>query len=745
MCFSDFKTVVFPKPQMCDLTGGLITIGAKGICRCCLPAYEGTGPLAGEGIKLLCSKISEKTGVSPQFISKSDTCSGMLPVKIEIADNCLSMPDVGPESPEGYKICAGSSAITISAGSDKGIFYGLQTLCQMLRWDGYELTLPRGVVEDWPDMKYRGLYMEDKWGTDRMKLEDWKDVIDYMSLLKMNFLNIALYGCWVIQYSNEITEFNFVPFSRYPEIKSPKTIRYYSPSKAGWVTLDYLPEMFAGDFFGEIINYGRSRNVLVSPLFNSLGHNTMLPGLYPETAARDLKGKPTGYGFFTSNDKTYELLFNIYDEIIDRYLKPNDINWFAIGMDEVWKSIGIDPEDPYREFDPWCKCGQCSMHSHEELFMEHIIRLAKHLKAKGMKSICMFHDQLDTMNLTDGEFVNRLKREDLYELMVIDWWKYDMEAFDTLKPKLGLRTFVMPMAGYYAWMLTDSYLVNIYNMMKLGHKEKVEGTKAYCVFDYSYDRNYHCLSEYMWNNSNTGDLTEFRNRYLSKYFGNDYEMANETFKCYDRLIEPGSEGHDLIFYTLNYYFYTYTRENRDYPRNYPGEAFDEIYNDIGKYRALLKDVYADADRAYRLFDEFHSTLKYDGRLVEHCMVESLHYRVLAGEFLKLIDINDRYNSSEFVNKPVCEKLEDIWKFRQEIAGLKHEREALMLLAERTKSHYWVPSLARNMSIYREYLSDIEAFMNGVYKGLTDNHNMVLPALQLKDTRNLEGDMYKILR
>ena len=118
------------------------------------------------------------------------------------------------------------------------------------RLDGAELTLPLITIRDWPQFRYRGLYVESKWGPDRMTLSDWQDLIDHMASLKLNFLGVGVYGCWNIQYDQKPTEFMMIPLRKFPDLKTPKTISYYSGREDSWKAAPYLPRMFEEDFFG---------------------------------------------------------------------------------------------------------------------------------------------------------------------------------------------------------------------------------------------------------------------------------------------------------------------------------------------------------------------------------------------------------------------------------------------------------------------------------------------------------------
>jgi hexosaminidase len=58
---------------------------------------------------------------------------------------------------EGYVLILNRQGATVVAHSAAGVFYGVQTLRQMLPVGKERAELPVGVVRDWPAMKYRGI------------------------------------------------------------------------------------------------------------------------------------------------------------------------------------------------------------------------------------------------------------------------------------------------------------------------------------------------------------------------------------------------------------------------------------------------------------------------------------------------------------------------------------------------------------------------------------------------------------
>ncbi|WP_158941530.1 glycoside hydrolase family 20 zincin-like fold domain-containing protein [Granulicella sp. S190] len=58
---------------------------------------------------------------------------------------------------EGYMISASGGGLTVIGDSAAGVFYGAQTVKQLIEGDGARAVLHAANVRDWPAMKYRGL------------------------------------------------------------------------------------------------------------------------------------------------------------------------------------------------------------------------------------------------------------------------------------------------------------------------------------------------------------------------------------------------------------------------------------------------------------------------------------------------------------------------------------------------------------------------------------------------------------
>ncbi|MBS1823059.1 MAG: family 20 glycosylhydrolase, partial [Acidobacteria bacterium] len=59
--------------------------------------------------------------------------------------------------PEGYAIVPDGKGLAITASSDAGIFYALQTVKQLVLGNGPTAVIRTATIRDWPAMRYRGL------------------------------------------------------------------------------------------------------------------------------------------------------------------------------------------------------------------------------------------------------------------------------------------------------------------------------------------------------------------------------------------------------------------------------------------------------------------------------------------------------------------------------------------------------------------------------------------------------------
>ena len=93
---------------------------------------------------------------------------------------------------QAYQFDANPAGVTITANASEGLFYGVQTLVQLLRPRNGVLSLPQGRITDWPDLPLRHIYWDDAHHLDR--LPELKRAVRQASFFKINGFSIKLEG-----------------------------------------------------------------------------------------------------------------------------------------------------------------------------------------------------------------------------------------------------------------------------------------------------------------------------------------------------------------------------------------------------------------------------------------------------------------------------------------------------------------------------------------------------------------------
>ena len=696
-----------PIPQHAVYEDGSILLGKLGEPDFQIKGYNLSGQLCENALSALTSGLSSVFGVN------SNKFCGKIEIALELSNDVPADVKFNPE--QAYSIEASDSKISLVGYGERGVYYAVTSFLQCISVDNNELTVPRMQVIDYPRLKTRGHFLESRFGSNLMTLEDWKSVVDDMVSKKMNQLVVALYGCWMIQYDGIVSNYVYIKIPKYPKIKYDVHNKYYSPKNNKWINETVEVPMAKDDFFGELIKYGKAHGVEILPLWNSYGHNTLVPTVYPETAPIQEDGKPGKVAFCITSEKTKKLLFDIYDHIIDTYLKPNGIESFHIGLDEVRNEIGVDTQDPFRTYSPWCECENCKRLSNEDKVFSHAITLIKHLKSRGMKNVYVYSDVI-AEKLDLAKFKRMLEEEGLLEITVLDWWSYRNERneirFPSLKPEFEMRSIVKPMNSYTHWTGCRDFIANSYYLMELATRDNAEGLQSYSAWDKTCDINHAAMSELSWNFAPFESPLAFREKYARDEFGAEYESAIAALNLFNKLSigKPKSSPEEIAkkYYGVllkdhcTYYGYSYVRAGKDYPRNFPGEAIDLILSNAPHYPAALKKAASIANRGYKLFEKVSKNPACNTSLAHRYAVEMKNYRDLANDYLAFVEMNELLESGSDISE-IKSRIQEIASER------KNQKISLMLEMENYKESYLIPSHLRNLTIIMQAFADIEAY------------------------------------
>ena len=157
-------------PALREWSGGLGTFELGGQSRIVVES----GALAGEA-EMLRDELAAVSGLDVRVVDSAPARAG---------DVVLARDDrVGRE---GYRLEIGDR-VTI-AGGEAGLFYGTQTVLQILRATLGHRTLPRGEARDWPRLRERGYLLDvgrKYWSPDFIV-----QTIREMAYLKLNTLHL---------------------------------------------------------------------------------------------------------------------------------------------------------------------------------------------------------------------------------------------------------------------------------------------------------------------------------------------------------------------------------------------------------------------------------------------------------------------------------------------------------------------------------------------------------------------------
>ena len=695
------KALIFPQPQNVQWLSEELVLAESGQALCRIVLAENAEPLERLAAAVVADAIAKLGEARPEM--GTDAGGG---VSIYVG-GCArqregaecALRDAG-QHPEAYGLLAQGDSIALLGNTPAGTFYAAQTLRQMLYKEGDSVRVDGAVISDWPDFRYRGLYIESKWGPDLMSLQDWKDCIDYMAALKFNSLGIGVYACWCVQYEGKRTEFSMLPYPEHPELQTPKTIKYYSAKQQQWQSLTYLPRMFEEDFFGEVVAYAKSRNVIVRPQFNGPGHTTLIPHTHPEVAAKDEAGRPQVYGYCLSNPKTYELIFELWDSIIDRYLAPNGIDWFHMGLDEIYNITGADEENPERVVDPWCKCPACREKSRNELLQEYVIRATQHLVAKGVNNITIWNDHLASVGMLTPEFVASLEQAGVRDKVVLQWWRYDEPALE-IPQDLGLRAWTTPMPGYWFWLFYEDLTSNIYPHLALAHRAGAEGADAYATFDPAFDRNYYCLAEYSWNQATVEDIYEFKSKYARKVTGASGFEAVEAFEKFDQAYGsvPWVRG---ALDMLLFYWHSYSRARSQYP----GNVVKSLLHDSMRLRNTYHGMRTHLSRASRFFEACRAKAP-DPGLIDQYLWECERLVAVVDTYEAILAAIRKSQEALAAAEPEA-RAQGLRAAAQVVSDGLSRLDAMMARAEDVKKAYLLPQILRDLSRLRGFVTELAA-------------------------------------
>jgi hexosaminidase len=344
---------------------------------------------------------------------------------------------------QGYVIRVTDSGVLVAGRTAQGLFYGVQTLRQLLReeegasadttvhatragapapHEHPQLFIPAVSIRDWPSMEWRGVSDDISRGP-----------IPTLDYLKMQIRTLAEYKINLLGFNMEhVFDFQTQP------LVSPKD----APKEAALTPAEIK----------EVVDYAGKYFITILPEQQAFGH---LHQFLKYEIYSDLAETPHGHVLTPTNPKTYDFIRQVYGEVVPLFPGP----FFHIGSDETFE-LGL---------------GQTKALAAQQglgrVYLEHLQKVFEIMKP--------YHKQLmfwGDIAVKYPELLTILPKD-----MIAVPWDYDpkpsYENIITPYTNAGLRVVVAPGAGNWRviWPDLDSAFVNSRNFIRDGQKHQAIG------------------------------------------------------------------------------------------------------------------------------------------------------------------------------------------------------------------------------------------------------------------------------
>jgi hexosaminidase len=307
----------------------------------------------------------------------SDILADTLKIRLKVVDSRFAFPgkteillEVAPDAfsgDEGYDLTVEPSAIQITANTVAGVFYGVQTLRQLLPSSAAQnpdLAIPCVEIEDQPRFHWRGLMLDVS--RHFYSVDEVKRFLDLMAFHKFNTFHWHLTDDqgWRIE------------IKKYPKLTEVGAWRDdgHGGKYGGFYSQDQIRDVIA---------YAAARHITIVPEIEMPGHSQAALAAYPEFSCT---GGPFPVGntwginkdvYCAGKDRTFDFLQDALSEVIELF--PGQI--IHIGGDECPK-------------DRWKVCPDCQariktehLKDEHELQSYFIKRIDTFVTSKGKRII----------------------------------------------------------------------------------------------------------------------------------------------------------------------------------------------------------------------------------------------------------------------------------------------------------------------------------------------------------------------
>ena len=248
---------------------------------------------------------------------------------------------------EGYVLKITKNKIDLKAKKPAGIFYGVQTILQLLPVEIESQTLQNNIawsvpcaeITDAPRFTYRGVMLDV--ARHYQSIPFIKKLIDLLAMQKMNHLHIHLTDSQGWRFESK----------KYPKLTQIGAYRKGTPLNTTYDYNSRPQDTLYGGFYTQeqlkdIVKYAADRFITIIPEIEMPAHSKSALAAYPELACLDSTGHPFVYpqkiqDEYCTKDSTFTFLTDILEEVMQVF--PS--KYIHIAGDEAskvnWKTCKI--------------------------------------------------------------------------------------------------------------------------------------------------------------------------------------------------------------------------------------------------------------------------------------------------------------------------------------------------------------------------------------------------------------------
>ncbi|HEY0030882.1 MAG TPA: beta-N-acetylhexosaminidase [Bacteroidia bacterium] len=308
-------------------------------------------------------------------------------VKILPADGnyiIITQPEGETGKPEEYDLYVNQNQVLFSAEANQGLYYGVQTLLQILPLEKTaEVKVTCVQIHDSPRYQWRGMHLD--CSRHFFTKEEVKKYIDYLAMYKFNVFHWHLTDDqgWRIEIKKYPLLTTIGSQRKETLIGKPTFEKDGSPSKTDKYDGKAYGGFYSQEDIKEVIAYAKSKYITVVPEIEMPGHALAALAAYPQYSCTGGPFEPlTRWGqgeedFCAGNEETFKFIEDILTEVMALF--PS--NYIHIGGDECLKKR-------------WKACPKCQqriadekLKNEEELQSYFITRIEKFVNSKGRQII----------------------------------------------------------------------------------------------------------------------------------------------------------------------------------------------------------------------------------------------------------------------------------------------------------------------------------------------------------------------